>query len=300
MSNEPLLSHPASAFVLRALQQSSKPLPVSNLAKAIPKSVPISKEDLQALLRQLIETGQIRGHKARSSVYWLPDLEDRARQRILETLSDQPLTKTDLTNKMRSLLVGWPPTKREEMVAQLVKEKRVYRVASLAGNARLFSARAELTPQDVVRLALRLAMTKLRPRGVTSEQVLAMARELVGPAPAAEPTAPAPLTSPLADGNLAPSNVVTLDPGQIILERMPEINPAATTGALVSLAELRRALRAELPDKDRFDQAVLRLAEQGQVALHRHDYVSSLSQEERDALVSDPDGNHFIGIALRM
>ena len=155
---------------------------VAKLAKAIPKSALKSKKDLPELLEQMVRAGQVRSHKARSSVYWLPDLEEQASERILEALSEIPLTQTDLKSKLRSLLIGWPQTKRDEMLARLIKEKRVYKVPPLTGKATLLSARDEATPQDYVRLALQLAVDRLKTRGLTAEQVMTVAREVLQPA----------------------------------------------------------------------------------------------------------------------
>lgn len=286
MPNESLLSHPAAAFVVRALQQSSNPLTAGKLAKAIPKSAAISKPDLPELLRQLVEAGQIRGHRARSSVYWLPSLEAQAGETILATLDERPLTPTELKDKFKSLLIGWPQIKRLEFVDRLIKEQRVYKVAPLTGKAKLLSVRPQATTQDYVKLALHLAVTKLAKRGIRSQQVLDAAREVLQETPNPPETAPLPS--------------VQRDLPRLILERMFQIHPAAATGALVSISELRQALSAEIPGKADFDQAVLHLAEQGRVALHRHDYAAALNQAERDALVSDQQGNHFIGIAVRI
>src|SRR5262249_698601 len=145
------------ACALRALHESAQPLTVAKLAKAIPKSALKSKKDLPELLKQMVRAGQVRSHKARSSVYWLPNLEDQASERILEALYEIPLTQTDVKSKLRSLLIGWPQTKRDEMLARLIKEKRVYKVPPLTGKAALLSARDEATPQDYVSLALQLA-----------------------------------------------------------------------------------------------------------------------------------------------
>src|SRR5262245_61660448 len=175
MSNEQSSHSEAADYVLRALRQSAQPLTVTKLEKAIPKALKFKKE-LPELLRQMVRAGQIRAHKARSSVYWLPSLEDQASEKILEALNEIPLTQTDLKNKLRSLLIGWPPTKRDEMLARLIREKRVYKVKPLAGNGQLLSARAEATPQEYVRLALQLVVDRLKSKGLTAEQVMALAR----------------------------------------------------------------------------------------------------------------------------
>jgi hypothetical protein len=233
----------------------------------------------------MVRAGQIRSHKSRSSVYWLPGLEEQASERILEALSEIPLTQTDLKSKLRSLLIGWPQSKRDEMLARLIKEKRVYKVPPLAGKANLLSARAEATPQDYIKLALQLAVARLKTRGLTAEQVMTATREILQSTPAS------PGISPSHDG--------AADLERLILERMLLLKPSAATGAPVQLSQLRHALRPEIPDKDVFDRTIMRLAEQGRVAVHRHDYASSLNQEELAALVSDGRGNYFTGVTLR-
>jgi hypothetical protein len=282
MSNEQSSHSEAVACALRALEQSAQPLTATKLEKAILKSAPNSKKDLKGILEQMIRAGQIRFHKARSSVYWLPSLEEQAFERILEALNEIPLTQTDLKSKLRSLLIGWPQSKRDEMIARLIKEKRVYKVKPLAGNAQLLSARAEATPQDYIRLALQLAVAKLKSNGLTVEQVMTVAREVLQPAP-------------LLPSRDLPSNNLE----KLILERMLQIKPSVATGAPVELSQLRHALRLEIEDKDVFDRMVMGLAEQGRIAVHRHDYASSLNQEDLATLVSDGRGNYFIAVTLR-
>jgi hypothetical protein len=285
MSNEQS-SHPeAVACALRALQQSAQPLTVAKLAKAVPKSALKSKKDLPELLEQMVRAGQIRSHNARSSVYWLPSLEEQASERILEVLSEIPLTQTDLKSKLRSLLIGWPQTKRDEMLARLMKEKRVYKVPPLTGKAALLSSRAEATPQDYIRLALQLAVARLKTRGLSAEQVMTVAREVLQPAESS--TA------------ISPSHQGAADLERLILERMLRLNPSAANGAPVQLSLLRQALSSEISDKEVFDRTIMRLAEQGRVAAHRHDYAGGLSEEDLAALVSDGRGNYFIAATLR-
>ena len=288
MLNEQSTHSEAVVFVLRALQQSSQPLNGARLAKAIPKSALKSKKELPEILRQLVKAGQIRSHGERSVVYWAPNLEEQASARVLEALSDVPLTQTELKRKLRSLLVGWPPPKRDEMITLLIKEKRVYIVPPLTGKAALLSARDEATPQDYVRLALQLAADRLKTKGLTAEQVMTVAREVLQQAPASPPISP----SHHHDQGAA-------DLERLILERMLRLNPSAVNGAPVQLSQLRQALRSEISDKDVFDRTIMRLAEHGRVAAHRHDYAGGLSQEDLAALVSDGQGNYFIAVTLR-
>jgi hypothetical protein len=68
------------------------------------------------------------------------------------------------------------------------------------------------------------------------------------------------------------------------------------SGSLIPIRKLRGSL--ELP-KNRFDAAVLQLYADDAVILHHHDFVGSLSDAERNELVLDKHGNHYIGVALR-
>src|SRR5262245_7544333 len=277
MPNHPPLHADAADFVLRALRRSSHPLTITELEKAIPRSAIKSKKELSQLLNQMVGAGRIRSHKARSSVYWLPSLEDQASARILKALSDAPLTQTELKRKLRSLLAGWPQPKRDEMLALLVREKRVHKVSPLSGKIELLSARPELTPRDYVRMALQMAVAKLKPMGFTAEQVFTTAQDLLH----RELTADKP----------------SVDWDQAVLERMIQLKLAVANGSPISLTELRNSLPSETSGKSSFDRAVLPMAEKGTVVLHRHDYPDSLSRRERDALVADERGNYFIGVS---
>ncbi len=263
--------------MLRTLRRSSQPLTVAQLERDIPKSALKSKSDLPKLLNQMVSTGQIRSYKARSNVYWLPSLEDQAYMRILKALSEAPLTQNDLKRKLRSQLAGWPQPKLDEMLALLVNQKRVYKVSPLTGKNELLSARPELTPRDYVRMALQMVVAKLKPQGVTAEQVFSTAQDLLQ----------RELTTDKS----------SIDWDQTVVERMIHLKLAVANGAPISLTELRRSLPSETSGKPSFDRVVLRMAEKGTIILHRHDYPDSLNRRERDAMVTDERGNYFIGVS---
>ena len=98
-------------------------------------------------------------------------------------------------------------------------------------------------------------------------------------------------TSPERNGEL-PRRGPVVD----LVSLMKRIEPAAENGALVAARELRRAANLEKPQ---FDQAVLDLARQGRLMLHRHDFAAGLSTSERDELVTDGAGTYYVGMALR-
>ena len=283
MSNEsPLTSEPVD-FVLRIFHQLSKPENATNLKSFLPKSGPVSPKQLPEVLDHLVSNGQVRSYRqSRTSCYWLPELEEQAERRIIEALEDLPLTPTELKGRYKSLLVGWPEAKRNEFQAHLLEEKRIHKVRALDGRAILLSVRPQLNVRDYVKLALKLAVSKLAKKGVSEEQVWETVASLI--------SSPGEMTETPPPVNFE----------ELILDRMQKIDSAAATGALVSLTDLRHSLKSEIPGKSQYDQAVLHLARQGRVALHRHDYASSLSEQERNDLVADDQGNHYIGIALRL
>lgn len=93
-----------------------------------------------------------------------------------------------------------------------------------------------------------------------------------------------------------------------IIDAMHKLEPGAWRGALVGARDLRKAIGDKLT-KDAFDAKILEMSKSGDIVLHRHDYASSLSQGERDELVSYPADDdermayrgriYVIGMAMR-
>lgn len=67
--------------------------------------------------------------------------------------------------------------------------------------------------------------------------------------------------------------------------------------APVSAARLRKA--ASIADKQRFDDAVLKLREQRRIHLSRHDDPHSLTAEDREDLIDGKDGSYYVAITRR-
>jgi hypothetical protein len=82
----------------------------------------------------------------------------------------------------------------------------------------------------------------------------------------------------------------------LVREALDALAARHREGAVVLVTDLRAATPGL--DKARFDEAVLGLAAEGRVALHHHDYASSLAPAERDALVRD-GAVHYVAIAPR-
>lgn len=76
---------------------------------------------------------------------------------------------------------------------------------------------------------------------------------------------------------------------------MSQIDAAADRGALVTFRTLRPHCGLS---KRAFDSELIRLAREGVVCLHRHDFPSSLKPAELRELV-ESDGEYFVGCAKR-
>src|SRR5205823_4239405 len=144
-------------------------------------------------------------------------------------------------------------------------------------------------PRDYLEDALKLIYRNLDEEGVSRAEVDAAARAMFELTPAA-PAEPKPAPAPVSLG----PEPREADLGQAILDMM-KIEPAAANGALVSLRDLRRRMDFQVTDKGAFNAAVLRLADEGRISLHRHDYPASLSAEEQAELVPDGRGSYYIG-----
>jgi len=80
-----------------------------------------------------------------------------------------------------------------------------------------------------------------------------------------------------------------------IWEILPSLEPELNVP--VSTARVRRALRQV--DKNRFDEAALRLRQQRRVYLSQHDHPLALNEEDRDLLIDGKDGRYYVAISRR-
>jgi len=80
-----------------------------------------------------------------------------------------------------------------------------------------------------------------------------------------------------------------------IWEILPSLEPELNVP--VSTARVRRALGQV--DKNRFDEAALRLRQQRRVYLSQHDHPLALNEEDRDLLIDGKDGRYYVAISRR-
>lgn len=84
---------------------------------------------------------------------------------------------------------------------------------------------------------------------------------------------------------------------EVILGFVQRVQPEAGAGALVPLRALRYA--AGMTNDRGFDAAIMQLANDGRVWLHRHVHPYRLKETDKKELVTDGAGNYYVGLVIR-
>lgn len=293
---KPSLSEEAT-FLLRALGQFNLPVAATKFEKSLPKLSPVKRSEVRLLLDSLAKQGLVKIDRQSNKVtYWLPALEERLAEQLITLLQDGPLAPSGLGGR-NSPIGSLPPGGRKSLLKRLINERRIFEFPAAKGTGNRLSVNPPEI-QDYLQVMMEAFFAKLRPLSMAFEEAGVYSKEdfyiqvhqiWLNSLPLKISATPEPVKVPA--GEVAE---------RLILEGMMQLDSAAIKGALVSLTRLRHLLRVHFPAKVDFDRAILKFAEQERIALHRHVHVSTLSQAERDDLVTDGRDNYFIGIALRV
>lgn len=264
--------------LIRALAQSLQPLTARQLREKLSGPFRISEEKLARLLEERSEAGKLHRYKpsgrTRQPRYWTRGIEEYARQTILQILEQRPHTQAELAKRLKSRIPDLGDERRRQAVAQLVRESAVRQLPPMIGSRSVKLSTRSPDPRDYLEDAIAKIARKL---SIGRERVMESIGDLVRP------------SSHGSQNELS---------GQL-LTRMLQVKLAAAQGGLVPLNELWRSMRKEGWDKAGFDRTVLGLADNYRVTLHRHNFPSALTDEEKSELVADELGNYYVGIALR-
>jgi hypothetical protein len=252
-------------------------------ASKIKTSLKLPLEMVQAALNELVERGRLYlWQPGRMPYFCFSEPRKTAQEAILKALGPGPLTEKELIGRVRKRLPGYQSKHLEE---HLSDSKQVYEYPKYGkiktqyglkppepepylGKAiqEINAAQKLLTPYRVSIEAIYAALG--RELGLTGD-ILVLPRER----PQAEET--------------------SREAEALILKAITRLQPPGQGRALVSIRELRRSAGLV---KSAFDKVILSLAFQGKVALHHHDFPSSLSPQEREELVRDEQGTYYVGI----
>jgi hypothetical protein len=274
--------------IQEALQRSPAPLNFERLREAS-AGQPAEEADFRQTLLGLLESGEahrwppFRGKEC----YWSRAVEEQAREGVLNALAGGSVTMAELCKSARKFLPGCGATHADKAVKEachaLLFEGRIFRHPR-AGRRR---ERFGLTPADPraylkdVQKAIQAVVDKLGKVGVSPEAVHAAIGELLNlpVTPEAEPI------EQLAER---------------IYQTIRVVEPSAPLGAMATVERLRGRLEPPAGSREAFDRAVLLLARNGKVDLHKM-YMpeSSMTEKERQVLVRDEEGNYYVGVTLR-
>jgi len=286
-------------ILLKALRRAEEPITAKKLLDGLTGPYRVAPETIENQLNELVSSGKafsFEPYISKGRRFWSFDQEHYARQLVLKNVSRHPKTWSEVKSALKNPLKGFPDARLSKLQKDMLDGGVLHKLPPFVGARTPIFSDCPPDPSHYIEDALVKIRAKLAKFGIAASDVNKAALGLL--APRAEPDIDEPAEGSPASAGIKPhAEDDSLE--SRILERMVEVVPAAANGALVSLRDLRRSMDFQNVDKSAFDQAVLRLADQGKVALHRHDYPAGLSSEDRAELVTDATGDFFVGIALR-
>ncbi len=252
-------------------------------ASKIKTGLKLPLEMVETALNELAERGMLYLWQPGKALYFcLSEPRKMALDAILNALAAGPLTEKELIGLLRKRLPGYQAKDLKELLSY---SKQVYEYPKYGKVKAKYGLEPpepgpylDKTIQDITAVQRLLAPFRIS---------LAAIHETLGRELGLRPTAKAP--SP----EFTPDQRTFSEAEPLILMAVTRLQPPGQRRALVSVRELRRSVGLA---KSVFDKIVLSLALQGKVALHHHDFPSSLSPDERDELVRDEQGTYYVGI----
>lgn len=266
--------------VARDLVSKSPGISGSEFKKALGSD--LKKEDKRVLAAANLLAARnefFRWSSARKVRFFLADPWDGLARAVRTAVSEGPLRESDLKYRVESAHRGYGELLKEWMKGALARGELYVHRPTRGSKIKRFGTTPDWA--EVLKKAtaeFKKVLSTPAGRSHSAVQILQqLAREVGVPDQAA---------SVLVDGGARAR----------LLAEIQEMSARAKSNGLLSIAEVRARVALE---KSEFDRWVLALAKEGIVTLHHHDFPSSLSEAERGALVVDPRGTHFVGIALR-
>jgi len=299
--------------LVKALGSAAEPKSVNWVKDQLPRSLlpkPSSQAGpmVEALLESAVQASQVWKYgKPDKALYWHSAPKVWVQRCLLEKLTGGVKTRSGVIGpvvKLATVEGLIPKSHVEAALKELIDEGRILvHPAYIGGRAKLLSVRPA-DPADYLTRVMEQLSQKLH---VSPSDLTAIAAKLTledSPPEGARPAAPMPHSEGMGHvgtrevENSSPPSISSEEARHRILDAMLDVNPAAESGDIVSLRELRERLDNSL-DKVSFDQAILELAAQEKIALHRDDFASTKTDAEREVLVRDEQGKFYNVVSLR-
>lgn len=276
--------------LLIVMQSVAEPVTASQLSKLLAPPHKLSEARLIPILDEFVRTSRLHGFAPKTakgkSRYWDRDIAEFGRVLMKAALNKKgALSKSDLRKAVKQLT----DDTFAAVFQQLVDDQALFEHPPLPKKkATAFGMQPPAPAPYLKDLGLQLTkvVEQLAAARVPREELRGALVQLI------EGTGIS-----LGAGAIPDAAPMTRDAGNVdLVTLMKSIEPAADNGALVAARDLRRAANL---GKSQFDDAVLGLARQGRLMLHRHDFASGLPVGERDELVTDGAGAYYVGMAIR-
>ncbi len=282
-------------IIIKIVEKAYEPVTLNTIEKNIPSMYKPGKKKISLLLNELINKQEIfswpysKGKKR----FWNKDPDIYSYNKTFEILSNTPLTRVELQNKLQKVMFGCSKSKAEEIrkknILSLIKEKRIFQHPLLfrQKTARFSTSLPDPAPyltnlkKDFLKIC-----NKLTKSGLTIDKIYtSVCKELT------------PLNLPESEKKNCLLNNISqnkrLNYEKIIIKTILEIEPDVKKQPLISIEKLRD--KSDIPDNI-FDKNILILADKGKIWLHRHAYPANAKKKE---VVIDKNDNYYMGIVFR-
>ena len=289
MASKPLapISSDTRELLLIAIQRSEQPQTAKQLAAYLPRSCQAKEKQLTPVLDELVAGGTLHSFSLprKQTGYWDRDIVEFGRMQIVRMLDEKgPLPKTEIKKAAKGLSDKHFQQALDGLIAS--NQLREHPLLPKARSPRF--GRKPPPPEaylEDVGKQLKKIVGQLKAAGVTADTLATATRSLLEQV--GLPLAPNETSGDQDESGCSS----TVD----IIALMRNIEPKAEGGALVTFHKLRREACV---DKRSFDHAVLDLACQRRLLLFPNNDVMSLTQADRDELVTDGNGTYYVGVAL--
>jgi hypothetical protein len=278
----------ARTAAMTAMQQATEPLTAKDVSTKISGPVKFTEAELTPVLNELVGARELHPIPSKTATgkprYWTGDLGDFVRITLVRLLSVKgPLPLPALKKEVKGLSAA----QFDEILERQIAGRQLFHhpPAGKKGKALIGSQPPRPEPYLAEMAAsLQKTVELLRSADVSIESLRRALIQMIE-------SAGVPFGS-TSDTSSRRARIESVD----LESLMRRVEPAADRGALVAPRQLRPLTNMTKGD---FDRAVLELAAAGRISLHRHDYVASLTDDERNDLVTDGLGTYYVGLALR-
>jgi hypothetical protein len=291
-----------SSIALEALSSASV-LSRPHVKKALPRDYQSHASAVLEILRELAAAGRIeRWQKGSAEWFFATDPMASLGKVSRAALAAGPLSPEALQQRLE-LETKVPKAYLQEWKKRALARGELFEIAAPATSAhppkrqsKLLSIEPDL--HGALKKALgeiEKAFVALEARGVSRERSARFLFEALGLSKGDSNRSNTPAPHTTLERNILEHSAQN-EERAVFLRKLHSLTQERRAGALLLVSELRE--RTPL-DKARFDRIALELAREGLVDLHYHDHAQSLDVAERDRLVRDDAGTHYVGIALR-